>query len=493
MTTLADGHGLPHAYVTDVELPHERLFGPTYGLDHRLFAGEQLRPEIRKSVLAKFGRFCDRHGWLHWHSWAKVVFFGSEASTWTSAMLEGNNDFDLSVGLHYQRFRMIAPSFTHVEDEVIAHEITELLHVELNDDHVWFAVPSLIWHQDENSISKRSSSGMSRTDSQLRQSQSERGHASRRFAGHSNLVGWSEADRRQDVQESLDPRSRLTAETVESGWSSRLIESSRDPEELNAQIADELISRTGTSNIDMGYPRRSMRPSFRPREEAARSVDGMTSDLSSTMTTSAVQGSEVAESAFEEFSALGAIRRSGISESNILGPHSIIWAGGLPPSVSLPNGWQWVGPFSQTWYANTLGYTIAKMRPYAALDVLTNHWIVRPPHLSNWNIHRFPQGEGLVTEMRGVAEMAQGILAMSEPYRTQQGSQLWEYIHSNRSRAFGDQGEGWWDANNTMEKFLDQLGLMQPLWELHQRASTNPHTLDAPKHWSNDPTRLKDG
>jgi hypothetical protein len=276
-------------------LPHERLFGPTYGLDKRLFVGGELRPEIRRDIISKFTDFCTAHEYPNWVSWAKIVFFGSEASTWTSPTLEGNDDFDLSIGIEYQRFRSVCPEYVSYSDEQIATGMTDLMHAELNDPATYFA------------------------------------------------------------------------------------------------LAD---------------------------------------------------GSRV-------------------------------------------------GPMDETWFANLLGWDITQIRPYAAYDVVANEWIVKPPALPDWDISKFPEGHGLVREIQGLLEMARGILAMPEPYRTQQGAALWEYIHSNRSNAFGPQGEGWWDGRNAVEKALDQRGLMQPLFECHQRAVTDPHSLDSPAGWSNDPSTIK--
>lgn len=270
--------------------PHQRVFGPTYGLDHRLFHGDVLKPSIVADIVGRFDRFCRAHGYRNWKSWAKIVFFGSEASEWSSPQLEGNGDFDLSLGVHYARFRKANPAYRTLADQQIADLFTRQMHAELNDTQ-------------------------------------------HRFPG----------------------------------------------------------------------------------------VDGA---------------------------------------------------------------------FDQTWFANLKGWNIAEIRPYAAYDVAAGTWIVKPPHLPGWGLDRFPQGPGLTEEIRGVIEMAEGILQMPEPYRTQNGAALWEFIHSNRSNAFGAQGEGWWDSRNLTEKSLDQKGLMQPLWECHQRALQHPESLDAPPDWSNSPAAV---
>ena len=276
-------------------LPHERLFGPTYGLDHRLFEDDKLRPEVRTAIIQKWADFCDRHDFPMWHAWAKIVFFGSEASTWTSPTLEGNNDFDLSIGIEYDRFRAHVEMWSDLGDEEIATRMTDLMHEELND-------PNTHYHLANGTV---------------------------------------------------------------------------------------------------------------------------------------------------------------------------------------------IGPFEQTWFANLLGWDIRQIRPYAAYDVARAQWIVRPLNLSHWDITQFPEGHGLTRETQGIIEMARGVLAMPEPYRTQNGDALWHFVHDNRSRAFGPQGEGWWDVRNVVEKALDQKGLMQGLYACHDRADHTPGSLDAPAGWSNDPDAVR--
>lgn len=267
--------------------PRERLFGRTYGLDTRIWEDERLKEPVRTDIMASFDAFCVRHGYVGHEVWSKVIFFGSEASGWTSKTLRGNNDFDLSIGLHYPRFRESNPGFRDTADDQIAAELTQQMHAELNDPQ-------------------------------------------KRFPG------------------------------IEGVW-------------------------------------------------------------------------------------------------------------------------------DETWFANLLGWDIRMIRPYAAWDVVTETWIVRPPDLPDWSMASFPEGQGLADEVHGIILMAEGILKMPEPYRTQNGSALWEFVHRNRSDAFGPQGEGWWDARNAVEKALDQKGLMQELFLCHQRAAEHPESLAAPADWSNSP------
>jgi GNAT superfamily N-acetyltransferase len=276
-------------------MPKERLFGRTYGLDHRLFDGERLRPDVRKYILETLNAFWKPRYGLSWNQWARVYFAGSEASEWTSENLEGNNDFDILVGVDYNAYRA---------------------------------------------------------------------HGSRKDAGKTDL--------------------QIT-------------------DELNEGFRKGLNPRTANAMI---------------------MVDG-----------------------------------------------------------------KLTGPWDNTWYVNPHSYDIREIRPYAAYNVTDDEWAVRPPHLPEWSTKAFPEGKGLEREIRGILDMAKGILAMPEPYRTQNGRALWEFVHSNRSDAFGAQGEGWYDPRNVIEKALDQAGLMQQLWALMDNARKDPHLLDSPAGWSNDPGR----
>lgn len=121
-------------------IPDKRVFTHTCGLDHRLFDGEHLRPEVRSDVLGRFTAFCARRGYREWSRWGRLVFFGSEASEWTSMSLEGNGDFDLSLGVNYPVFRECNPAYTSMIDQEIADMFTQQMHADLNDSQHYFTV-----------------------------------------------------------------------------------------------------------------------------------------------------------------------------------------------------------------------------------------------------------------------------------------------------------------------------------------------------------------
>lgn len=130
---------LPQSLNSARTFPHARVFGPTYGLDHRLWTPEgKLRPEIRRDLLRTFTGFCARHGYRDWASWARIDFFGSEASRWTSPTLEGNGDFDTNVAINFPAFRKANPAFAHQSATAIAALLTQQMHDELNDPQKTF-------------------------------------------------------------------------------------------------------------------------------------------------------------------------------------------------------------------------------------------------------------------------------------------------------------------------------------------------------------------
>lgn len=262
--------------------PTKRLFGPTYGLDHRLFDGDHLKPEVRGAVLQDLNDVLEPVLGPKWMDFVEVYFAGSEASEWTSETLEGNGDFDTLLGINYDALRHRAPA----------------------------------------------------------------------FAG----------------------------------------------DETNPEIDDELNALL--------------------REKYNRSP--------------------------------------------------------------------WVTPFGtydRTGYVNDDAYDIRKIRPYAAYDLNKDEWAVRPPHLPDWSIQKM--NPAVVAEARAVEAYIKSVLALPEPMRTQQGAALWDHLHSDRSRAFSSNGEGWWDSANIIEKWLDQEGLWAQLLALKKNYVKGGG--NAPEDWSNDP------
>lgn len=270
-------------------IPHLRVFTHTCGLDHRLWnSDEKLKPEVRSYILHSItvmwsGKYKD------WSKWAKIYFAGSEASEWTSDTLEGNNDFDVLIGVDYAKFRQANPGYDHLSNL----EITDLMNQGFRD-----------------------------------------------YNGPTMLT-----------------------------------------------------------------------------------IDGV------------------------EY-----------------------------------------GPFDRTTYVN-VGfddhgtYDLRVIKPYAAYDVGADKWLVKPPHLPHWSLHDLPDAVQKV--LRATDSLARRTLKLPEPERTQQGAALFDAWHTDRSRAFGPNGEGWYDIANLREKWLDQSGLWAQIVDCKHRF--NEGLGAAPVNWSNDP------
>lgn len=265
--------------------PKYRVFTHTCGLDHRLWDSDQkLKPEVRQYILQSInvmwaGRFS---GWAHW---ARVYFAGSEASEWTSDILEGNNDFDVLIGVDYQHLRDARPEFR----------------------------------------------GMS-----------------------------------------------------------------------NQEITDEM---------NAGF----------------KAYNG--------------------------------------------------------PVMLTIDGVQY-GPFDRTTFVDVASDPdIRKIKPYAAYDVGKNEWVVKPPHLPHWGLDKLDPAVQKV--LRSTDTLARNTLKLPEPERTQQGAALFDAWHSDRSRAFSPNGEGWYDIANLREKWLDQAGLWSQLVDCKHKFDQGLGA--APADWSNTP------
>jgi len=280
-----DGNGIKPVLAARFT-PDQRVFTHTDGLDHRLFDQDgHLRPEVRSYIMGSIEQFW-RGRYRDWAHWAKVYFAGSEASMWTSPTLEGNSDFDVLVGVEYDRFRAANPQYADLSDA-----------------------------------------------------------------------------------------------------------------EISAQMNHEFGAGLNNS-------------------ETYITVDGVST-----------------------------------------------------------------GPWSRTTYVNEDSYDIKRIKPYAAYDVGNDRWVVKPPDLPHWSVDDLPKP--VVAELRAVEAYAKAVLKLPEPMRTQQGAALFEHLHSDRSRAFSDRGEGWIDPGNLAEKWLDMGGWWAELVDCAHRAKEG---LDlAPADWSNTP------
>lgn len=478
-----------------VAVPTRRIFGPTFGLDKRLFDGDALKADVSHYILSTLDGFWRPIYGPGWMRWARVYFAGSEASEWTSKTLEGNNDFDVLIGIHYDRMReSLGGLIAMMSNEQITNALnTQFRELAARTDPVWILVKDGVnsgsWENQGGSPADRPRSTTSLPASTSRragQPAPSDGTSASRSAP--SATTWSDegssATRLGARTAPGGPLARSAAPAV-SGWTPPT------PTQLPPGARDSVPSATrpGTGTTTWSAPSASQpsdSTSYSPsRAVDAGGVDAPTSSSSSTTTGDAAPAASRVGSASEASSAPGTTRRLASSKSVIWAPQSTgLTEESLP---SPPDGYRWVGPLSNTWYCNPDSWDIRDIKPYAAYDVTNHRWAVRPPHLPDWSIEKFPEGHAMVEMGEAYEKLIKAIFDLPEPYRTQQGNALWTYLHTDRSRAFGPEGEGWYDPGNVMEKWTDQQGLWKDLWAIHHRADEDPSTLLAPADWSNDP------
>ena len=110
------------------------------------------------------------------------------------------------------------------------------------------------------------------------------------------------------------------------------------------------------------------------------------------------------------------------------------------------------GMWSLTAFCNQRAWDVTQIRPYAAYDLSTGHWIVRPPHLPEHSVRDFDPA--VIAHAQAVLAEARAVLRMPEPLRTREARDLWEHVHAHRCVAFGPEGTGWQDVGNIDEKML---------------------------------------
>ena len=137
-------HGLGHptvpVQVVDMRTRHEaavfvptqRIFGPTSCLDHRLFDGKQMKPEVRSTLLERLRGVLEPLLGESWDLMTRAYLAGSEASLWTSKNCEGNGDLDVLVGAACFHIRLANPELAQLTDEQIERRLNAALREHFN-------------------------------------------------------------------------------------------------------------------------------------------------------------------------------------------------------------------------------------------------------------------------------------------------------------------------------------------------------------------------
>lgn len=123
------------------------------------------------------------------------------------------------------------------------------------------------------------------------------------------------------------------------------------------------------------------------------------------------------------------------------------------------NNEEWQAPWDgqiwhRTFYVNPNSWDIRKIKPYAAYDITRRRWIVEPVHPpSDWGPEKLPSA--FWDEAESIVKQVHAIEAMPEPMRSGRAAALFDYLHSDRRRAFGPHGTGVYDPGNATWKYLD--------------------------------------
>jgi GNAT superfamily N-acetyltransferase len=114
------------------------------------------------------------------------------------------------------------------------------------------------------------------------------------------------------------------------------------------------------------------------------------------------------------------------------------------------------GPWENTWFIlrdpSGTG-DIRHIHPYAAYDITADDWAVKPVEVpDDFGPEKLPEVNwDIVDSVRGLVK---AIGELPAGTREREGAALYDYLHSDRSAAFGDEGSGLYDAANVTWKAL---------------------------------------
>lgn len=132
----------------------------------------------------------------------------------------------------------------------------------------------------------------------------------------------------------------------------------------------------------------------------------------------------------------------------------------FPPD---PNTGHSLGPLEITFYCNPGSYDIRNIKPYAAYEILDNKWIVHPTQMDkHWNAHALDHA--FWERMADLADEIKEALSIDDiTERTEDCLALYDYIHSERQKAFSPTGNGITDRRSLQWICLSRWGLLGAL------------------------------
>lgn len=139
-----------------------------------------------------------------------------------------------------------------------------------------------------------------------------------------------------------------------------------------------------------------------------------------------------------------------------------------------------------------IGSNIAHIHPYAALDVKSGNWVVRPPQLPHNPAELFSPDWYVAADRdrTHTAEILSRYRSASRKYKSAppgtprfvnaqtelndvraQAGALWDSIHTGRREAFGEQGHGYRDYHNFRWQRAKATGVVKDLKRITEGAS----------------------
>lgn len=138
-----------------------------------------------------------------------------------------------------------------------------------------------------------------------------------------------------------------------------------------------------------------------------------------------------------------------------------------------------LGPFDSTVYVNPDSYDIRKIKPYAAYDLRSDRWAVRPMKVpDDFGPDKLPSADFLYA--RSLASQVRALRKLPTGQAQALGAALYDQLHGQRHDAFSGHGGGLYDVRNVAWKYL-ALHPEKPMeqlvaWKRAEQAEPAPHT-----------------
>ncbi|WP_428957833.1 GNAT family N-acetyltransferase [Streptomyces sp. cg35] len=116
------------------------------------------------------------------------------------------------------------------------------------------------------------------------------------------------------------------------------------------------------------------------------------------------------------------------------------------------------GPWESTFFVLKPGpggdqADIRRLHPYAAYDLTRDEWAVEPvDNGTDFGPEKLPEADWDIVD--AIRKLVTAISGLPDGLREREGAALYDYLHTDRSAAFGEQGQGLYDPANVTWKAL---------------------------------------